>query len=355
MSYGTKAFPNVALMRLFAEEGIGADVSTLGELRFALAAGIGGERLVVHGNNKSDDELRAAAAVGALVVLDSLEEVERARGAGIGRTLIRVTPGSRPTRTRRSGRATTARSSGCRPPTRSRRFASRPTPRGCTSTSAHSSATRRSRMAVDWLATFAAGAREETAGSRGRSTSAAAGRRLRPRRRRTLDRRVRARRCWPSSSGRSLHALAAPRVILEPGRSLVARAGVTLYTVGSVKRAAARRPTSRSTAACPTTPAPRSTGRATPRCSRTAPDEPPPGRTRSSASIASRGPADRPRRAAGASPRRPPRGADDRRLHARDELELQRRAPPGGGPGRGRRARVIRRRETIDDLLALET
>ena len=49
-------------MRLFAEEGIGADVSTLGELRFALAAGIDGDRLVVHGNNKSDDELAAAAA-----------------------------------------------------------------------------------------------------------------------------------------------------------------------------------------------------------------------------------------------------------------------------------------------------
>ena len=50
--YGTKAFPNVAVMRILAEEGIGADVSTLGELRFALAAGIAGADLVVHGNNK---------------------------------------------------------------------------------------------------------------------------------------------------------------------------------------------------------------------------------------------------------------------------------------------------------------
>ena len=57
--YGTKAFPNVALMRLLAEEGVGADVSTLGELAFAQAAGIPGERLVFHGNNKSDEELRA--------------------------------------------------------------------------------------------------------------------------------------------------------------------------------------------------------------------------------------------------------------------------------------------------------
>src|SRR5262249_53670421 len=74
--YGTKAFPNVSLLRLLAAEGLGADVSTLGELAFARAAGIGDDRLVVHGNNKSDEELRAAA--GALVVLDSLEEVDRA-------------------------------------------------------------------------------------------------------------------------------------------------------------------------------------------------------------------------------------------------------------------------------------
>src|SRR3954451_20239972 len=93
IAYGTKAFPNVEVLRILAEEGIGAAVSTLGELRFAQAAGIGGDRLVVHGNNKSDDELAAAAALGALVVLDSLEEIGRARAAGATRTLIRFTPG----------------------------------------------------------------------------------------------------------------------------------------------------------------------------------------------------------------------------------------------------------------------
>ena len=91
--YGTKAFPNVALLELLGGEGLGADVSTLGELEFARRAGISGERLVFHGNNKSDDELRAAAAAGALVVLDALEEVERARAAGVRTVLIRLTPG----------------------------------------------------------------------------------------------------------------------------------------------------------------------------------------------------------------------------------------------------------------------
>src|SRR5829696_2562188 len=91
--YGTKAFPNVALMRLLAEEGIGADVSTLGELAFAQQAGIEGERLIVHGNNKSDEELAQAAAADALVVLDALDEPERAAAAGVRRALVRVTPG----------------------------------------------------------------------------------------------------------------------------------------------------------------------------------------------------------------------------------------------------------------------
>jgi diaminopimelate decarboxylase len=90
--YGTKAFPNVALMRLLAEEGLGADVSTLGELTFARRAGIAGERLLVHGNNKSDEELSAAAEAGALVVLDSLDEPARAADAGVSRVLVPVPP-----------------------------------------------------------------------------------------------------------------------------------------------------------------------------------------------------------------------------------------------------------------------
>ena len=92
--YGAKAFPNVALLRLCAGEGLGADVSTLGELEFALRAGVPGEQLVVHGNNKSDEELRAAVDAGAgLVVLDARDEVGRAAAAGVRRVLVRVTSG----------------------------------------------------------------------------------------------------------------------------------------------------------------------------------------------------------------------------------------------------------------------
>jgi len=91
--YGTKAFANVAVLRILAEEGVGADVSTLGELAFAQAAGIGGDRILFHGNNKSDEELRAAAAAGATVVLDAPDEPERAAAAGVERVLVRLTPG----------------------------------------------------------------------------------------------------------------------------------------------------------------------------------------------------------------------------------------------------------------------
>ncbi len=92
--YGSKAFPNAPLMRLLGEEGVGADVSTLGELRIAQAAGVPPSLLVVHGNNKSDEELAAAAEADAwLVVMDEPGEVERCAAAGVKQVLLRVTPG----------------------------------------------------------------------------------------------------------------------------------------------------------------------------------------------------------------------------------------------------------------------
>jgi diaminopimelate decarboxylase len=91
--YGTKAFANVALLQVLADEGFGADVSTLGELAFAQAAGLAAERLIFHGNNKSDEELRTAAEAGATVVLDAPDEPGRAAAAGVRRVLVRLTPG----------------------------------------------------------------------------------------------------------------------------------------------------------------------------------------------------------------------------------------------------------------------
>src|SRR5436305_14664965 len=91
--YGTKAFANVAVLRVLADESVGADVATLGELAFAREAGLHGSRILFHGNNKSDEELRAAAEAGATVVLDAPDEPARAGAAGVQRVLVRLTPG----------------------------------------------------------------------------------------------------------------------------------------------------------------------------------------------------------------------------------------------------------------------
>jgi diaminopimelate decarboxylase len=91
--FGTKAFPNVALLRVLSEEGVGADVASAGELAFAAGAGLGGGHLVVHGNNKDTPFLRAAAASGAPVVLDAPDEAHLAAAAGVERVLVRVTLG----------------------------------------------------------------------------------------------------------------------------------------------------------------------------------------------------------------------------------------------------------------------
>src|SRR5215831_20609596 len=87
--FGTKAFPSVALLRLFREEGVGADVASSGELAFALAAGLTGPELVVHGNNKDGPFLREAAALGAPIVLDAPDEAELAASAGARQVLVR--------------------------------------------------------------------------------------------------------------------------------------------------------------------------------------------------------------------------------------------------------------------------
>ena len=94
--YAGKAFPATAAFRLFAEEGLSADVASGGELRHALAGGVEASRIYMHGNNKTPAELDQAleAGVGHIVV-DSFDEIERLRGRG-ARAMLRVTPGIRP-------------------------------------------------------------------------------------------------------------------------------------------------------------------------------------------------------------------------------------------------------------------
>ncbi len=239
-----KAFPSVALLRLFAEEGLGADVSTLGELTFALRAGVPGERIVVHGNNKSDEELRAAAEAGVgFVVLDALDEVERAAGAGVSRVLVRATPGI-DAETHEAIKTAHHGSKFGLPPEQTLEALALARDAGLDVAGLHVHIgsqlleTSAARMTVDWLAGFSAECRAElgwtpsvvdlggglgiqyvegeAAPTAGQFVAA------------LMDRVSRA---W------QLHALPMPRLIFEPGRSLVGRAGMTLYRVGVVKRA----------------------------------------------------------------------------------------------------------------------
>jgi diaminopimelate decarboxylase len=96
--FASKAFPCTAVLRLLAEEGLWCDVASGGELHLALNAGFAPGRIVVHGNAKSESELRAAlqARVG-LIVIDNFDEIDRLERVSSERdhaqdVLIRVTP-----------------------------------------------------------------------------------------------------------------------------------------------------------------------------------------------------------------------------------------------------------------------
>ena len=99
VAYATKAFLCRAMARLAHEEGMHLDVASGGELAVALSAGVPAERLVLHGNNKSDEELITAREVGVgRIVVDSFDELDRLEGLYgadgiVPKVLLRITPG----------------------------------------------------------------------------------------------------------------------------------------------------------------------------------------------------------------------------------------------------------------------
>ncbi len=76
--FASKAFPCTAVLGLFAQEGLWCDVASGGELHLALHAGFAPERIVMHGNAKSEGELRMALEhrIG-LIAIDNFDEIER--------------------------------------------------------------------------------------------------------------------------------------------------------------------------------------------------------------------------------------------------------------------------------------
>ncbi|MBU3751916.1 MAG: diaminopimelate decarboxylase, partial [Mycobacterium sp.] len=97
--YAAKAFLCSEIARWVDQEGLSLDVATGGELAVALHAGFPAERIALHGNNKSVDELTLAVKAGiGYVVLDSITEIDRldavAGEAGVVQNvMVRVTVG----------------------------------------------------------------------------------------------------------------------------------------------------------------------------------------------------------------------------------------------------------------------
>ncbi|MEV6975733.1 diaminopimelate decarboxylase [Kitasatospora sp. NPDC093806] len=100
VAYASKAFLCTAMARLAAEEGLLLDVASGGELRVARHAGVAPDRIVLHGNNKSEAELRTALSIGVRhIVVDSFDELDRierlvaVEGLPPARIQLRVAPG----------------------------------------------------------------------------------------------------------------------------------------------------------------------------------------------------------------------------------------------------------------------
>ena len=248
--YAAKAFLTTTVARWVEEEGLGLDVATGGELAVALRAGFPAERIVLHGNNKSVAELAAALDAGVgRVVLDSLVEIDRlarlAADRGVTATCWCASrSGSRRTRTSSSRPRTRTRSSASRwrpakPRRRSGTSSRGPScgwP-GCTRTSARRSSTPpASRSRPTGWSPWPHRSATSTA-SRWASSTSAAGCGIAY----TSDddppdvaafasalRAIVEREC-------AAYDLPVPRIGVEPGRALVGPSALTLYEVGTVK------------------------------------------------------------------------------------------------------------------------
>ncbi len=94
--YASKSFPLTAVYRVMAQEGVGVDVAGGGEIAMALAAGVPGGDLLLHGNAKTSAEIAMALAAGVgLVVVDNDDDIDRLEALATAPVdvLVRVRPG----------------------------------------------------------------------------------------------------------------------------------------------------------------------------------------------------------------------------------------------------------------------
>jgi diaminopimelate decarboxylase len=251
VSYAGKAFLVQAMARLIEEEGLSLDVASGGELYTALSAGFPASRILLHGNNKSDDELRMGleAGVGRNVVdnLFELRQLDRLAGE-MGRVqpiLLRVAPGIDPHTHRRirtgqedskfglnvnDGQAMEAVVEALALPNVRLLGVHCHIGSQLLDTKSHEDA-------VEIMVAFLADIRART-GTAMEELDIGGGlgvRYLEDHRPPTFDDFADTV-CGALVPALKRHDLAPPRLLQEPGRALVAEAGTTLYTLGHTKR-----------------------------------------------------------------------------------------------------------------------
>ena len=231
--FASKACPITAVLRVFAEEGLGVDVASGGELHLALKAGFEPGRIYLHGNAKSEEELRAAVEAGVgWVVVDNYEDIGKlARVLPAGRrqrVLLRIRPGV-DADTHAAILTGHAESKFGLDPREARALAQDP-PAHLDVQGFHFHLGSQLNDPTPYRAAVGvlAGLGDQPVYSLGGGYAVAY----------TADDRPPGVESSVAAVVEAAHDLLGPdkRIVIEPGRSLVANAGVTLYTVESVKR-----------------------------------------------------------------------------------------------------------------------
>ncbi len=99
VAFASKSMPVSAILGLLATEGLSCEATTAGELALALGSGFDSARMLLHGNARSEQELQMAVEAGVgRIVIDSFDDIERLERLveGRQRVLLRVQPGVRP-------------------------------------------------------------------------------------------------------------------------------------------------------------------------------------------------------------------------------------------------------------------
>ncbi len=248
--YAGKALLSLAIVDVLHQEGIGLDVVSGGELFAGLAAGVSASEMTFHGNNKGPEEIREAIAAGVgLIAIDNLPEIDLvsrlavAAGAGVD-CLLRLNPGI-DTHTHdkiRTGHLDSKFGLPITTGNAERGVAAVLAAPGLRLRGYHAHVgsqlfdSAAYAMAVDTLLAFA-GEMRDRLGFVPEIVSPGGGFGIAYER----DQEAAPVEQWAAEAARTLregcarHGLPEPELIVEPGRSLVGRAGVALYTVGTIK------------------------------------------------------------------------------------------------------------------------